>query len=116
MAENVPFPGQPVRGSKTGRPVMALFDLLGRAWAMGIIWQLHNGPYTFRQLQDACDGVSPTLLNRRLRELRATGLAVHDDGYRLTDLGEGLYSMIEPLGDWAKQWASDITTTDWTEE
>ena len=30
---------------------MALFDLLGRRWAMGIIWNLAAGPATFRALQ-----------------------------------------------------------------
>ena len=29
---NPPRPGARVRGSQTGRPVMALLDLLGRRW------------------------------------------------------------------------------------
>ena len=33
MASTLPRPGQPVRGSKTGKPIMALFDLLGRIGA-----------------------------------------------------------------------------------
>lgn len=103
------MPGQPVRGSASGRPVMALFDLLGRAWAMGVVWQLHEGPCTFRQLQARCDGISPTLLNRRLKELRATGLVDHGPaGYRLTSLGDALYDLIEPLGNWAKEWADAL--------
>ena len=88
---------------------MALFDLLGRAWAMGVLWQLHDGPFTFRQLQDRCDGISPTLLNRRLKELRATSLVDHGKGgYQLTELGEALFDLIEPLGSWAKDWAKAI--------
>ncbi len=111
----VPIPGQPVRGSSTGRPIMALLDLLGRAWSMGIVWQLDDGPHTFRQLQRACDDMSPTLLNRRLKELRTTGLVEHvTDGYQLTEIGRELYDHIEPLGTWAKRWAS--ATTDWTDD
>ena len=47
----IPIPGKPVRGSKTGVPIMALFDLLGRTWAMGVLWQMQNGTFTFRKLQ-----------------------------------------------------------------
>lgn len=73
MAHNIPRPGTPVRGSKTGKPIMALFDLLGRSWSLGIVWQLSQGPMTFRQLQQSCETVSPTVLNRRLKELSASG-------------------------------------------
>src|SRR5208282_722599 len=33
----IPKPGSPVRGSRTGRPLMALLDLLGRRWALRIV-------------------------------------------------------------------------------
>ena len=106
----VPYPGRPVRGSSTGRPVMALFDLLGRAWAMGVVWQLHEGRCTFRDLQARCDGVSPSLLNQRLKELRATGLVEHDGaGYALTPLGDELFERLDDLGTWSKRWATELT-------
>ena len=47
----IPLPGRQVRGSTTGKPIMALLDLLGRTWSLGIIWHLHTGPATFRELQ-----------------------------------------------------------------
>jgi len=91
---------------------MALFDLLGRAWAMGIVWQLNDGPYTFRQLQRACENVSPSLLNRRLKELRASGIVSHGaDGYRLTPIGVDLFGRLQPLGTWADQWANNFSST-----
>jgi DNA-binding HxlR family transcriptional regulator len=31
-----------VRGSRTGRPVMALLDLLGRRWTLRIVWELRE--------------------------------------------------------------------------
>jgi DNA-binding HxlR family transcriptional regulator len=109
MTSPIPMPGQPVRGSATGRPIMALFDLLGRAWAMGIIWQLEGGPYTFRVLRARCDDVSPSLLNNRLKELRATSLvALGPDGYHLTPLGEELLALLKDMGKWSTHWAKTI--------
>ncbi len=106
---NIPRPGSPVRGSKTGQPIMVLFDLLGRRWAMGILWNLNDKGCTFRKLQARCDSVSPTVLNTRLKELRAAGLvAVDDDGYVLTDEGRALFLHLEPLGGWATQWAPTL--------
>lgn len=31
-----------MRGSRSGRPIMALLDLLGRRWTLRIIWELHR--------------------------------------------------------------------------
>ncbi|HEV7693887.1 MAG TPA: hypothetical protein VGO52_23840 [Hyphomonadaceae bacterium] len=33
-----------VRGSRTGRPIMALLDLLGRRWTLRVIWELRGEP------------------------------------------------------------------------
>lgn len=109
------MPGQPVRGSKRGKPVMALFDLLGRAWAMGVIWQLKTGPYTFRELRERCENVSPSLLNRRLKELRHVRLVAHGpEGYRLTELGETLFEVLEPFEGWSQAWARQVEDIDET--
>ncbi|GAW95316.1 MULTISPECIES: hypothetical protein [Colwellia] len=54
----LPLPGRQVRGSATGKPSMALLDLLGRTWALGIIWHLRTGPATFRALQQRCEKFS----------------------------------------------------------
>ena len=107
---DIPKPGQPVRGSRTGVPIMALFDLLGRTWAMGVLWTLSKGgPCTFRQLQERCEMTSPTVLNARLKELRAAGLVERSDqGYRATPLGLELYELLAPLGAWAKRWATTL--------
>jgi DNA-binding HxlR family transcriptional regulator len=38
---------------------MALLDLLGRRWALGVLWNLSKGgPCTFRELQERCEGVA----------------------------------------------------------
>ena len=46
-------PGLPARGSKSGRPIMALLDLLGRRWALRLVWELREGNQTFRALARA---------------------------------------------------------------
>ncbi|MHA7772984.1 winged helix-turn-helix transcriptional regulator [Roseibium sp. M-1] len=109
MAASIPRPGSPVRGSKTGKPIMALFDLLGRSWALGIIWQLSERSLTFRQLQDQCEGVSPTVLNKRLKELKECALVDHDgSGYLLTDLGQELFVLLAPFGGWSQKWSRTV--------
>lgn len=109
---SIPIPGKPVRGSKTGQPIMALFDLLGRRWAMGIIWKLQSRSMKFRELQQACESISPTILNRRLAELRQAELVIHTShGYGLTSLGEDLISKLKPLGEWSRSWAEVMTAS-----
>ncbi len=105
----IPIPGAQVRGSKTGKPIMALLDLLGRTWALGIIWHLQQGPATFRELQQRCEQISPTLLNSRLKELKALQLInMQSCGYQLTQQGLKLIAIILPLGDWSQDWAKQI--------
>lgn len=105
-----PVPGRPVRGSDSGRPIMALFDLLGRRWVMRLIWELRAGPLTFRELQQCCDAMSPTVLNQRLRELRETGIVAMADegGYTLSAAGFGLLQAMEPLLAWAADWEGHL--------
>ena len=106
---NIPLPGSPVRGSTTGKPIMALLDLLGRAWTLGIVWNLQQGPATFRELQLRCEQISPTLLNTRIKELKTLQLInMQDSGYQLTQQGQELISIILPLGDWSKKWAEQV--------
>ena len=106
----IPRPGSPVRGSRSGAPIMALFDLLGRRWAMGVLWKLHEGDCTFRELQERCESLSPTVLNSRLHELREAGLVVRTaEGYSLTALGGRLYQLLAPLGVWSKKWEKHLS-------
>lgn len=112
-ASALPRPGHPVRGSKTGQPIMVLFDLLGRRWAMGIIWNLQDGPATFRALQDRCHSCSPTVLNRRLKELRAAGIVTRSaKGYILSERGTSLFQLLAPLGEWSHEWAKLFPSDD----
>ncbi|MAN77163.1 MAG: transcriptional regulator [Rhizobiales bacterium] len=110
LTTSIPRPGQPVRGSRSGAPVMALFDLLGRSWAMGVLWTLaEGGPTTFRGLQDRCETISPAALNQRLKELQQA-LLVHrtPEGYGVTPLGRAVYDKLVPLGALAKEWGREL--------
>ena len=93
---------------------MAVFDLLGRRWAMGVLWVLNrNGCCTFRQLQTLCESVSPSVLNTRLKELREAGLIQHSgSGYEATSEGKELYQLLTPLGQWAREWALRLEDKD----
>lgn len=105
----IPKPGKPVRGSQSGAPLMTVFDLLGRRWAMGIIWNLSKGPVTFRALQTACESISPSILNTRLKDLKEAKLIDRSlEGYHLTAMGEELFHLLFPLGDWSIKWAKMI--------
>jgi DNA-binding HxlR family transcriptional regulator len=96
-----------VRGSRTGRPVMALLDLLGRRWTLRIVWELRDGPLTSRALRIACDDASPTVMQARLSELREAGLVelLAGDGYHLTPLGRELMESFLPLHRFAERWS-----------
>ena len=48
---------RPVRGSRSGRPIMAALDLLGRRWALRLLWELRDGPRTFRALREKAEQV-----------------------------------------------------------
>ncbi len=108
MAARTPRPGVPVRGSDSGRPVMAALDLLGRRWALRILWELSLAPAGFRELQRRCERMSSSVLSTRLTELTDTRLlALHEDGYHLTPLGEDLVEALQPLTAWSRRWANE---------
>lgn len=100
---------RPVRGSRSGRPIMVLLDLLGRRWTMRVLWELRAEPLSFRALQAACSGMSPSVLNQRLAELREAALVKGaENGYTLTPRGRELLGLFEPLSHWADAWAQDL--------
>ena len=104
--QETPLPGRPVRGSDTGRPVMALLDLLGRRWTLRVLWELRTGSAgSFRELQGRCGGVSSSVLADRLAELREAGIVERaDDGYRLSAPGAELGKIVLLLARWAEDW------------
>ncbi|MFO1085471.1 MAG: helix-turn-helix domain-containing protein [Reyranellaceae bacterium] len=98
-----------VRGSRSGRPIMVLLDLLGRRWTLRILWELREASLRFREIQDLI-GASPTIVNARLAELREARLVELDEatGYRLTALGKELLKLFLPLHVWSERWAKSL--------
>ena len=97
-----------VRGSRSGRPIMALLDLLGRRWSLRIIWELREDrSLTSRALRAACDEASPTVLQTRLTELREAGFVELKpaSGYRLTTIGKELFDSFLQLQRFAERWS-----------
>ncbi len=99
MAQSRPVkPGQPVRNSQSGQPIMVALDLLGRRWALRILWCLrHQQQKSTRVLQQECGISSPNVLMSRLKELREAGIVVLEESSGLESLG--------PLAEWADEWA-----------
>ena len=114
MPARLPRPGVPVRGSTTGRPLMAAMDLLGRRWALRILWELRDEPLGARALRSRCDGMSSSVLYQRLDELADAGLLARDraGAYLLTDLGAALGPALQSLDAWARRWSEALRETD----
>jgi DNA-binding HxlR family transcriptional regulator len=86
-----------------------LLDLLGRRFLIRILWELRDDPLRFRALQTACDELSPTVLNQRLKEMREALLVdVVADGYTLTPLGKELLAPIATLYGWSTKWSKAL--------
>lgn len=112
-ASPTPMPGRPVRGSTTGRSLMAALDLFGRRWTLRIIWELGNEPLGFRLLQRRCDGMSSSVLRQRLTELQEARLAevLRDGNYTLTPLGHDARESLGPVIEWSRRWAAELADT-----
>ena len=106
-ARKPPQPGHAVRGSTTGRPLMAAMDLFGRRWALRVMWELRAGPVGARALLARCAGLSSSVLYERLRDLTDALLITQTDNdeYELTKLGRELGESLQPLDAWARRWS-----------
>jgi DNA-binding HxlR family transcriptional regulator len=107
----IPQPGKSVRGSATGRPLMAALDLLGHRWLLRVVWELREGPVGFRALSQQCDGVSTAVLRDRVLELMEAGIVEQNDErhYHLTKLGHDLIVALTPIDAWSKRWAKEVS-------
>jgi DNA-binding HxlR family transcriptional regulator len=87
---------------------MALLDLLGRRGTLRVLWELRDGhTQSFRLLRASADGISPSVLNTRIKELRDARLVeLAEGGYTLTAEGLELVRHLKPLNRWAEVWAA----------
>jgi DNA-binding HxlR family transcriptional regulator len=90
-------------------------DRVGDRWALLIVRELLLGDRTFRELEAALGGISPSLLTRRLTQLTAEGIVERNEAprrsksveYRLTDAGRSLDRVIVELIRWGSRWMLD---------
>ncbi len=84
-------------------PITDLLDLLGRRWALRVLWELRDGPLAYGDLRDRCDEISTSVLATRLRELTDAGIVErHADGWGLTPAGSDLGRQLVDLSRWAE--------------
>jgi DNA-binding HxlR family transcriptional regulator len=87
----------------TARPVESALELLGRRWALRLVWELRRNALTFSELRRRT-GISPSVLSARLGDLADAGVLERDDGrrYRLSGRGRELARVLYELNRWAE--------------
>ena len=90
--------------------MLALLDLLGRRWALRLLWELRQEPATFQALQIRCDSMSTSVLSQRLSELREAQLVEKTPAadYQLTDHGSRLLTRLDGMDEWTQEWTRII--------
>jgi DNA-binding HxlR family transcriptional regulator len=85
-------------------PVNDLLALLGRRWALRVLYELRAGPLSYAELRRRCDEVSTSVLATRLRELVDEGLVdQREDGYELSADGAELGELLMALSAFARR-------------
>jgi DNA-binding HxlR family transcriptional regulator len=86
------------------KPVESALDLLGRRWALRLVWELRRSTLAFSELRKRT-GISPSVLSARLGDLTDAGVLERDGGgrYRLSGRGRELARVLYELNRWAEQ-------------
>jgi DNA-binding HxlR family transcriptional regulator len=86
------------------RPVESTLDLLGRRWALRLVWELRRSTLSFSELRERT-GISPSVLSARLGELVGADVIERESGgrYRLSGRGRELARILYELNRWAEQ-------------
>lgn len=87
-------------------------DRVGDRWTLLIVRELLLGTRTFRELEDALGGISPSLLTKRLTDLVDDGLVARNEAprrskgvaYSLTDAGRSLEPVVLEFVRWGARW------------
>lgn len=86
------------------RALDSVLDLLGRRWAMRLVWELRRNALSFSELRERTE-ISPSVLSARLGELAGAGILERDAlrRYRLSGQGRELARILYELNRWAEQ-------------
>ena len=85
------------------RAISGALELLGRRWALRVVWELRRDAVSFNELRERA-GISPSVLSARLAELAEAGVVERDIArrYRLTGRGRELARILYELNRWAE--------------
>jgi DNA-binding HxlR family transcriptional regulator len=86
------------------RAVESVLDLLGRRWALRLVWELRRSTRSFSDLRERT-GISPSVLSVRLRDLLDAGIVerIGDRRYQLSGRGRELARILYELNRWAER-------------
>lgn len=92
-------------------PVAMASEIVCSRWTMLVLRELISGSTRFNDLRRGVPRMSPTLLSKRLKELKDWGvIAEHKTSqpgvveYKLTPAGEELREVVMTLGSWGQRW------------
>ncbi len=92
-------------------PVAMAAEIFCTRWTPLILREMFCGTTRFNDLRRGVPRMSPTLLSKRLKEMREAGIirevpAAHGSGfeYHLTEAGEDLRALVMGLGTWGQRW------------
>ena len=93
-------------------PVSKATEIIGEKWTLLILRELLLGTSRFNDFQRSMSRISPTVLNKRLKQLEETGIVLKKRlsgqrgfEYRLTAMGKELEPIIERVAIWGQRWA-----------
>jgi DNA-binding HxlR family transcriptional regulator len=83
--------------------MLTVLDLLGRRWALRLLWELRRDAVSFSDLRKRTE-ISPSVLSARLADLSAAGVVERERSrrYRLTGRGRELARMLYEINRWAE--------------
>jgi DNA-binding HxlR family transcriptional regulator len=94
-------------------PIESALDLLGRRWALRVVWELRRDRLSFGELSKRL-AISPSVLTSRLGELVEAGICEVEPsgrGYSLTGHGRELARILYEVNRWASADSAAPSTT-----
>ncbi|MBI4497288.1 MAG: helix-turn-helix transcriptional regulator [Chloroflexi bacterium] len=93
-------------------PVAEAAKLLGDKWTLIVLRDLAEGPRRFKELERSGEGISPSILAARLRELEQQGIVTRASyheipprvEYALTPKGRDALPVVEALRTYGTRW------------
>lgn len=93
-------------------PVAEAAKLLGDKWTLIILRDLADGARRFKELEQSGEGISPSMLAARLRQLEEEGIVTRTSyneipprvEYALTEKGRDALQVVEALRTYGTRW------------